>query len=325
MTSRDEQFIERWRAEKSAFLLCGQFVVAKVEAAIAKEKDPAFLRIPAVPRLKDDESLLQKAFYRGKNYAEPYNDIEDKVGVRFVVLLETDVRWLGSVIEHEDECWTSVRARDHEAEIAENPYEFGYQSLHFIVRPTAGQVHLGEAVPEGLPCEIQIRTLLQHAYSEVTHDTIYKPSVRTTPEMKRAAAKSMALIEATGDYFATLDTLISEQTRPWREVNGVLQSLYEQLIGLPSTGEKSPLNELIIDRYGRTLDFDAVRLWLDEHSFISSRILERRAGNALYRLPSILLLYFRSGTAPHATPEDCPVSYSDLAVIYGDLGQSLDG
>ena len=49
-----------------------------------------------------------------------------------------------------------------------------------------------------------MRTLLQHAHSELTHDTIYKPSVVQTPAMLRAAAKSMALIEATGDYFEEL-------------------------------------------------------------------------------------------------------------------------
>ena len=53
----------------------------------------SFLKLPAKHRLKDDKSLIDKAFYRAdKQYRDPYREIEDKVGARFVVLLIEDIK-----------------------------------------------------------------------------------------------------------------------------------------------------------------------------------------------------------------------------------------
>ena len=43
--------------------------------------------------------MLQKAFYRGKDYRSPYEDIEDKVGLRFVVLLTEDIRTIEAALK----------------------------------------------------------------------------------------------------------------------------------------------------------------------------------------------------------------------------------
>jgi hypothetical protein len=43
-------------------------------------------------RRVQEYSWLQKAFYRNKGCQDPYNNIEDKVGLPFVVLLANDRR-----------------------------------------------------------------------------------------------------------------------------------------------------------------------------------------------------------------------------------------
>jgi putative GTP pyrophosphokinase len=327
MSTRDDLFLQRWRNEKNSYLLWGQFVIERIQTILSKSLDEpsmlSFIRIPPVPRIKDEEALLQKAFYRDKGYANPYDDIEDKVGVRFVVLLEADVQILREKVEAETACWSSVKARDHETEIASNPYEFVYQSVHFVVRSTEGQFFGDNGIPEAIPCEIQIRTLLQHAYSEVTHDTIYKPSVRTTPVMKRAAAKSMALIEATGDYFTTLDQLIAAQVRPLQNLNAFLEARYEELVGVPSAGPKSPLNGLLLDRYGHGIDLNVLHTWLKTHAYVGDRIAARRDASSCFRIPAVLLLYFAVGTTPMSAQDRCPAADTDLTKIYSDLGDSL--
>nr|WP_249804714.1 MULTISPECIES: hypothetical protein [unclassified Bradyrhizobium] len=80
---------------------------------------------------------------------------------------------LGNIIHHID------------VAIAKTPYEFRYQSVHYIVRSRGDQKLDGQNITAGTPCEVQIRTLLQHAHSELTHDTIYKPSVKGTPAIAR--------------------------------------------------------------------------------------------------------------------------------------------
>ena len=293
MSDRESALLTRWHAEQNDYLRWGEFVVDHIHTLIRAEVEPRmashFVRVPANPRLKDDESLIQKAFYRGKNYEAPYDDIEDKVGVRFVVLLEADVRLLGQAIEAETDVWAAVKARDHEAEIANNPYEFNYQSLHFIVRSTSSPACAESSIPEGLPCEIQVRTLLQHAYSEVTHDTLYKPSIQATPHMKRAAAKSMALLEATGDYFDRLDGLIKDQVKPLRNLAETLTQEYAKLVEGVEPSSGSALDDLVLDRYGHDVDVPTLLDWLHSRAFIGKRIMERFEARASFKVPSILL------------------------------------
>lgn len=329
MSQRDAEFLARWYAEKEGYARWGNFVVRRVHDLISKRIDPhqakSFVRIPATPRLKDDESLLQKAFYREKGYSSPYDEIEDKVGVRFVLLLASDVRLVGQAIEEDTETWTVVKARDHEAEIAAKPYEFGYQSVHFVLRCRAGQNLEGEPIAEDVACEVQVRTLLQHAYSEITHDTLYKPAIQTTPAMKRAAAKSMALIEATGDYFDSLSDLIARQVQPLRELGLRLERCYTHLVGSTPTAAKSPLNDLVLDRYGHEVNPDDIENWLNQRVYIGQRIAERAVARASFRLPAILILYYAAANATHGTPINCPLPEDDLSLIYGDLGLSLNG
>jgi putative GTP pyrophosphokinase len=205
MTDRETELLERWRNERSMYAAWGEFVSETLTAAVALEIYPAavemFFRIPLKSRTKEAPSLLAKAFHRGKQYKDPYADIEDKVGVRIVVLFSEEIRVVERAINDRPE-WTAAKARDFEDERAERPFEFDYQSLHYVVRAKLGVSRDGIDVDPNTPCEIQVRTILQHAYSELTHDTIYKPSVQAQPDVKRAAAKSMALIEATDDYFA---------------------------------------------------------------------------------------------------------------------------
>ncbi|MCU9850361.1 RelA/SpoT domain-containing protein [Defluviimonas sp. WL0024] len=336
MTKRDQDFLARWHTERPDYERWGRYVVDRLKERLAQELGPkaakGFLRLPVEPRLKDDVSLLQKAFYRGKGYeekghADPFDAIEDKVGVRFVVLLAAHVNVVGRLVREEEAAWNSVKARDHEEEIEAKPYEFGYQSLHYVVRSKPGIEVDGKPIPADLPCEIQIRTLLQHAYSEITHDTLYKPSITATPKMKRAAAKSMALIEATSDYFSALDELIAQEVQPLTDLDAFLSARYAELVGVPAMDSETPLNQLILDHYGRfhASTTEALEPWLAGNKFIGERIAERRSARSVFRLPSILLVYFYADNEPYRAKKDSPLPDSELELIYGDVGQSLEG
>lgn len=329
MSDPEVEFLRRWQAEKSAYSAWGHCVKERINSLISTHVDPRqrghFIRIPASPRLKDDESLVLKAFHRNKNYTSPFDEIEDKVGVRFVLLLAADVRLVGELIETDKSIWTAVKARDHEAEIAQNPDHFGYQSLHYVVRSLADIEYDGITLPADMPCEVQVRTLLQHAYGEVSHDTLYKPGVQTTPEMKRAAAKSMALIEASGDYFDKLAALIAEAVAPLRELDEALSQIYISVVGKHATASETPLNESLLDRYGRDVEVDDLSAWVNNHRYIGKRIAERVATIAAFRVPAILLVYYSVDQAPHGTPVNSPLDEVYLTLIYSDLGRSLTG
>ena len=52
--------------------------------------------------------------------------------------------------------------------------EFGYESIHFLIELPEEFRANKESIPEGLVCEIQVRTILQDAWAEVEHELVYK-------------------------------------------------------------------------------------------------------------------------------------------------------
>jgi len=75
-------------------------VLSRLEKAPGLTKPLAeFLKIPVEPRVKATDSFLAKALRRGKDYERPLDQITDKVGVRFVVLLLSELKLIEDVIE----------------------------------------------------------------------------------------------------------------------------------------------------------------------------------------------------------------------------------
>ncbi|MDD1518279.1 MULTISPECIES: GTP pyrophosphokinase [Bradyrhizobium] len=320
----EEEFLSRWYQERPSVEAWGKFVAQKLMEQIAPLVTPVsadiFVRIPAEPRLKGDGSILTKAFYRGKKYADPLNEITDKVGVRFVVLLDRDIAIVCRALEECGE-WEASKDRDYEEERAQAPYAFTYQSVHYVVR-AKGEKKLGELiVAPGTPCEVQVRTLLQHAHSELTHDTIYKPSVAQTPEMHRAAAKSMALIEATGDYFRELMELIERNVAPARELSKQMSDMYRELLGREPdpTRAEGLLNDAFATFAGDKPG-EAIRSLFEQKPFLLDRIRERSATKLLFRQPSIMLVYWAVSKRPADAQDAWPLTFAELKPVYTDLG-----
>lgn len=323
----EDEFLERWNQERPMYEAWGQFVAARIADQVAPLVAPVstdiFIRIPARPRVKTDGSFLTKAFYRKeKNYTEPFEQITDKVGVRFVVLLPSDMPIVCSAIESCTD-WEWSKDRDYEEERDKAPYEFRYQSDHYIVRNRQEKNLSGQTVVTGTPCEVQVRTLLQHAHSELTHDTIYKPSVVQTPAMQRAASKSMALIEATSDYFEELVKQIREAVGPNKSLSEEMTALYKELIGAPPDPTKA--EGLLNDAYAPFVTEDpvtAVRKFVSDYSFVPERIKERAKTKLLFRQPSILLAYMAVQTKPEDASSAWPLTPTELKPIFTDLGQA---
>lgn len=328
MSERETEFLERWRGERPMYDAWGSFICAKLRELISPKipiSIELFLRVPMKHRLKDEDSLLGKAFYRQKNYDNPYLKIEDKVGARIVVLSSDDIKTVDEVVLASGDFWVSEKARDYEEERMLRPFEFDYQSVHYVLKARAGVEHNGVQIAEGTPCELQVRTLLQHAYSELTHDTLYKPNVAAEPDVKRAAAKSMALIEATDDYFTEVRRRIEQATASGEHLRQVLEAAYRDFVGCEP--EPSPLNLILIDHYRafapESIEGD-LRQFLADKPFVAERVGERAASQTLYRQPAALLVYWAIQQARRKAARETPLSHAELEPMYSDLGYRLE-
>jgi putative GTP pyrophosphokinase len=324
MSDRETALLDRWTRERPMYGAWGKSVCETLKKVVAKAILPQslheFLRMPLSWRLKDDRSLLTKAFFRGKPYTDPYREIEDKIGARVVVLFSEEIRVVETAV-----CgcnsWRATKARDYEDERSEDPFHFDYQSVHYILRPKEDTTVNGILVEADTPFELQIRTILQHAYSELTHNTIYKPSIKAKPDVKRAAAKSMALIEATDDYFTEVRRKVNLAAAPWVKIEAILESQYWEFIG--KKGEPSPLNALLIDHYqswAKEGFGQDLATFLDEKGFLADSIRSRRDGQILFGQPAVLLVYWVISQARYAAVERSPLSRDELAPLYTDLG-----
>lgn len=328
----EQEILGRWEKDKPLYRAWASFIGREIERRLVPAIAPTplgyFLKVPMEPRLKGDTSLIDKALYRGKPYKNPYEDITDKVGMRYVVLLTTHIAQFISIIES-PECgafWDWSKDKDYEAERLAKPLEFAYQSVHYVLRSKAELSFDGVSIPEGIACELQIRTLLQHAHSELTHDTLYKPKTTAQPSVKRTIAKSMALIEATDEFFEQAMRDLAVASEPQHQLLEYLAATYKTGTGLEPGQERS--NQLVVDAFIELLPADVLaqlEAFLKDKSYIFDKIKEQNGQRHFFNQPAVLLAYFLVERMPAQTKEHWPIGAADLAKVFSDLGKRYDG
>ncbi|WP_313572160.1 GTP pyrophosphokinase [Pantoea piersonii] len=196
-----DEFIARFESDEIIYSSWGRLVLDYIKDKLSAKGLESILKIEPCYRVKDISSLIEKAFYRDKGYNNPYEAITDKVGIRFVVLLTDDIPVIKEIIE-DSPLWECSDDRNFLKEKEEKPYLFDYQSVHYVVK-NLDDIPLSEkiVIPAGTPCEIQIRTLLQHAYAEVSHDSVYKCKAKPSSEIIRRMSRTIALMESTDELF----------------------------------------------------------------------------------------------------------------------------
>lgn len=277
-----------------AFEAWGGFVVSKMTELAKLEMDEkqykAFFKVLPGFRVKDKQSALDKL--KLKQYPEPNEQMTDLVGARFVVLLKSDMEILEKVlIEYPN--WVRSKDRDPAGEQRDKPKHFDYQSVHYIVRAPEEMVIDGVTVPANLPCEIQIRTLLQHAYAELVHDKFYKGVGHIPPSADRLVARCMALMETTDGMFVAAVKELEAVNKSREQWCAVLDALVGPLIpGHTPTAEDHDALE-ILEEYRDLLEgasIEAVKSSLIQP--VIAKIQANRAQGNLYAKPIVLLVYW---------------------------------
>jgi putative GTP pyrophosphokinase len=306
-----------------------QTIVGVLERQLgSKDAVTKFLQIPPKPRVKETDSFLEKALVR-KRKTDPLAEVTDQVGVRFVVLLLEDINRVGKIVESGP--WQAQKDRDFQHERLEKADYFAYQSDHYVIRTCEKVTYDGVAIPAGLPCEIQIRTILQHAYAEMAHSSAYKPPVKL-PEVdqkhiNRSLAKGSALIETTDDVFGE----IKKKLRDYNEsVTALLvrsSEIYHELTG-EAANPSTALGEIIVEEYRDLLKDvppEKLKAWADERPWLKESLLKKRAESVFYRDSVVILLGVLVTENEMSIPRRWPVDGEYLEDFYNTLGLSTKG
>ena len=157
-----------------------------------------FKVLSVTPRVKDRPSLRDKLLKRERIYST-LDDVTDIAGLRIITYSANDVDSISSVIKKEFYI-DQVNSVDKRALL--DPDRFGYLSVHYIVRLKSPRSKLPEYERfTHLKMEIQIRSILQHAWAEIEHDLGYKSKQAVPSEIQRRLSRLAGLLEMADDEF----------------------------------------------------------------------------------------------------------------------------
>ncbi len=148
-------------------------------------------------RIKSEEALKNKVISKAKyNHLD---EITDVLGCRIVTLFESDVDRIFDLL---DKTFEIVEIVDKRKKHKVNNIEFGYTSLHLVVKFTDARCQLVEYQKyQDILFEIQLRTVLQHAWAEVEHGLGYKSFYEPPMEIKRKLNRLAATLEILDEEF----------------------------------------------------------------------------------------------------------------------------
>ncbi len=160
---KKRQLFERLE-EESVFILKDQIKNIKIHSLMS--------------RIKTYDSFSKKV--QNKNLEDPFNQIEDLLGLRIVALLRSDLNVLTDIIRS-----SFITISEDNKINGQETSSFGYMSYHFIVTlrdDAQGPRYTGL---HGIKFEIQIRTVAMDAWATISHYLDYKTDHDVPTELRK--------------------------------------------------------------------------------------------------------------------------------------------
>lgn len=175
-----------------------------------KENDLKVLSVSY--RVKDKDSFVGKI--DRKNYEKPFDDIEDICGIRIICYYQSDLENIAEIIAKEFE----VLENQDKEELLEAD-RFGYRSTHFIVKIKKEWLKAPNYRGlEDLKAEIQIRTVLMHAWAEIEHNLAYKKESDIPKQFRNKFSQLAAILKNADEQFEELKFKITDYQKEVIEI-----------------------------------------------------------------------------------------------------------
>jgi putative GTP pyrophosphokinase len=162
------------------------------------------LGFPLQHRVKSWDSIAEK-LTRARLPITQLGELQDLVGFRIILLFRRDVDKVCDLISS---CLTVVRRYDTAERLSDD--QFGYSSVHFAIRLPESWLALPTLSSyRDLTAEVQVRTVAQHIWAEVSHRLQYKREANVPAALKRSIYRASALLETVDLEF---ERLLSDRT-----------------------------------------------------------------------------------------------------------------
>lgn len=179
----------------------------KVHSVMSRAKDPiSFGQKAASP--SDEDPTKPK-------YPHPLEQITDLAGVRIITFFPSTLADVDRLLVEEFE----VVERSDKGEQLLYEERFGYQSIHYLVRLSKSRATLAEYERfHSAITEIQVRTILQHAWDEIEHDIQYKSTLTIPAAIRRRFMALAGLLEIADREFQAIQDADRQLTKESRRL-----------------------------------------------------------------------------------------------------------
>ena len=214
-THRD-QAIKDYRAVKPRY----EVFVSKLRDILRDALSVENIQIHSIEaRAKDIKSFGNKVTKPSEvnpnvpKYPNPLSEITDLAGVRVITFLPKTVYEIEKALTAQ---FQVIERVDKGQELSDQG-KFGYQSVHLLLKLARARARLPEYTScKDLVAEVQVRTILQHAWAELEHDIQYKSYNVIPKSIRRRFAALAGLLEIADREFQSLqdeDERLRQQAR----------------------------------------------------------------------------------------------------------------
>ena len=194
-------------------------VLALVKSLLREHQDKI---LEMVGRTKSKSTTIEKVSRKG--YQSPNSQLTDLTGIRVIVFFESQIELICSLLRQVFEV-VEDGVSDHTRALA--PDRFGYRSMHLTCKLGERRDRLLEYKDiTDLQFEIQVRTVLQHAWAELAHDRAYKFGGSLPENIQRRINLCSAILEMMDREFVSIvdqiqdynDTIASQSEEEFRRL-----------------------------------------------------------------------------------------------------------
>ena len=169
--------------------------VVELIRGLLKTRGIEFLSVEG--RTKTESSAIEKC--DRKRYNNPIEQLTDLSGIRIVTYLESQALQIAEVIRNTFEI-DKTNSLDRDEILGSG--RIGYRSVHFVCELGRPRANLPEYDGlDGLKFEIQLRTVLQHAWAELAHDRSFKLGLDLPKAIQRKLNLHAGMLEVVDSAF----------------------------------------------------------------------------------------------------------------------------
>ena len=222
------QFIENYKKKLNFYETAGHIAARQLESAL----QAAGIRAMVTSRAKNPVRLKSKVLRRNsrrpvpyKNMREIYEDIADLSGVRVSLYFPGDRDKANSLIA---DLFTIIETKQFPEQSKPPTYNkrfSGYWANHYRAHMKEESLDKSQQKYAAARIEIQVASVLMHAWSEVEHDLVYKPLSGTLSEEELAIIDELNGLVLAGEI--ALDRLQRAGNERVQSKNATFGSQYE--------------------------------------------------------------------------------------------------